>query len=134
MFSLEEKQRLRKVDTIRIPYPINDISIDQNGDIYAATVPVLHKAIKDSQKTQANIPSAIFRIMKLGEMGEGEGRGWNVVKMMEDDGNTLPATAVAVHDTLTGKMFLGGVLDPFISICEKIEGGSFSAQMDILNF
>ncbi|KAF7852880.1 uncharacterized protein EAF02_012110 [Botrytis sinoallii] len=134
VFSLEPEQRLRKVDTINLPYPINDISVDKNGDIYAATVPALHKTIKNSQNIEANIPTAVFRIIKLGEMGEGEGWGWNVVKMMEDDGNTLPATTVAVHDTQTGKMFLGGVLDPFISICERINGESFSAYMEILNF
>ncbi|RAL61233.1 hypothetical protein DID88_010312 [Monilinia fructigena] len=134
LFSLEAEQRLKKVDTIQVPYPINDISVDKNGDIYAATVPVLHKAIKGSRKAETKIPSAVFRIMKLGEMGEGEGWGWNVVKLMEDDGSTLPVTTVAVHDTQTGKMFLGGALDPFISVCEKIEGGSFSAQLNFLNF
>ncbi|CAD6446430.1 a2e50a8b-2e38-4eac-8cdc-076ed41a2a1f [Sclerotinia trifoliorum] len=134
VFSLEAEQRLRKVDTIHVPFPINNINVDKNGDIYAATVPVLHKAIKYFQNIDANIPSAMFRIIKLGSMGEGEGWGWNVVKMMEDDGNTLPATTVAVHDSQTGKMFLGGVLDPFISICEKIDGRSFSAQLELLNF
>ncbi|KAI9651321.1 hypothetical protein NHQ30_001360 [Ciborinia camelliae] len=134
VYSLEAQQRLRKVDTIQVPYPINDISVDKNGDIYAATVPALHKTITNSQNSEAQIPSAVFRIMKLGRMGEGEGWGWNVVKMVEDDGSLLPATTVAVHDTLTGKMFLGGVLDPFISICEKMDGGSFSAHLEMLNF
>ncbi|ESZ93489.1 hypothetical protein SBOR_6138 [Sclerotinia borealis F-4128] len=134
VFSLETEQRLRKVDTIHVPHPINDISIDKNGDIYAATVPNLHKAITDTRKSYGNIPSAVYRIMKLGEMGDGEGWGWNVMKMIEDDGNILPATTVAVHDMLTGKIFLGGVRDPFISICERIDGGSFGARLEMLNF
>jgi arylesterase/paraoxonase len=132
VFAMEEQQRLRKVDTIQVPYPINDISIDKNGDIYAATVPVLHKSMGTSQTTQQKIPSAVFRIMKLGEMGEGEGWGWNVVKMIEDEGYMLPGITKAVHDTRNGKMFLGG-LAPFVGVCEKKDGGTFSAQLQMLN-
>ncbi|PQE31688.1 Serum paraoxonase arylesterase protein [Rutstroemia sp. NJR-2017a WRK4] len=132
IFAMEEQQRLRKVDSILVPYPVNDISIDKNGDIYAAAVPVLHKSMGTSQIMEQKVPSAVFRIMKLGEMGEGEGWGWNIVKMIEDAGHMLPGITKAVHDTRNGKMFLGG-LAPFVGICEKKDGGTFSAQLQMLN-
>ncbi|QSZ32580.1 hypothetical protein DSL72_002158 [Monilinia vaccinii-corymbosi] len=133
VFSSDE-HHLIKVDTIQVPHPISSISIDDNGDIYATTIPVLHEAMKNSQDPKAHIASAVFRIMKLGEMVEGEtGWGWSVVKMMEDDGKILPTTTIAVHDKKSGKMFLGGALDPFISICEKKGGGSFTAPLNMLN-
>ena len=39
-------------------------------------------------------------------------------KIMEDDGDVLSAFSIAVHDVETGKIFLGGPLTPFITICE----------------
>jgi hypothetical protein len=37
---------------------------------------------------------------------------------MEDDGSVLPGATVAAHDAETGRVFLGGSMSPYITICE----------------
>jgi hypothetical protein len=52
-------------------------------------------------------------VVMHGETGE-----WEVETVLEDDGTVVSGATVAVHDVETGRLFMGGVLTPFISVCE----------------
>lgn len=128
VFSLNQHHMLEFEDSFTIPYPVDNLSVDQHGIIYAAALPKLHKWIKASKDPfNVEIPTAVFKISGAGKRrdkrsgrnhGERE-KEYVIEKVVEDDGSTLPGTTTAVHDTETGRLFLGGVISPWIGICEK---------------
>jgi len=124
VFSLNEHHTLDQVDSFKIPYPIDNLSVDKNGDIFAATFPMVYKweeSSKDPFNTE--VPSSIFKIS-----GAGKGRAagskkaakkeYVVEKVMEDTGSILPGSTITIHDVETGRYFLGGAVSPYITICE----------------
>ncbi|KAG0645489.1 hypothetical protein D0Z07_8533 [Hyphodiscus hymeniophilus] len=100
-----ESSSLKLLDTIKIPYPIDNLAQDSNGDIFVASFPVLHKFLASTESPFDILPpTAAWRISK-----DGNG-AYQVDKVLEDDGSVLPAATVVVHDPQTGRMFLGGEL------------------------
>lgn len=83
---------------------MDNLSVDSNGDIFAASFPHLYKTARSFDDPFAvNPPSAVFRIRKL------DGGEYEVKKMLEDDGGVLPGSTVAVHDPKKPeKYFFGG--------------------------
>lgn len=127
VFSLSQDRFLEQVTEIKAPYPIDNLSVDKNGDIFAATFPQVYKWSKSSRDPFSNIvPSSVFRIRKSGKGYKGTERKahsevdaeYAVEKVLEDDGSVLPGTTIAIHDAETGRYFLAGVMSPFITICE----------------
>jgi arylesterase/paraoxonase len=47
---------------------------------------------------------------------------YTVEKIFEDDSGVLPGSTVVIHDVKTGRYFFGGVMSPFITICESASG------------
>lgn len=124
-FSEQQPPSLEEVDVIKVPFPIDNLSIDKNGDIFAATFPKLHIMMKSfDDPYSVKPPSAVFKIIKPSKSIKYQGKestgsdGYQIVKVMEDDGNILGGSTVAVHDTESGRIFLGGVASPQIAICE----------------
>ncbi|TVY76064.1 Serum paraoxonase/arylesterase [Lachnellula suecica] len=129
VFSLTENHLLEKVHTIKTVLPIDNLSVDGNGDIYAASFPKLH-VFDEATHDPFNInpPSAVYKISRAGKGYTGTSRKAHVEKwddgeyvlekIIEDDGSVLPGSTVAVHDSETGRIFLGGAFSPFITICE----------------
>jgi len=128
VFSLSEDHLLHKVNSIKVPYPIDNMSVNENGDIYAAGLPQIYKLGESTKKPfEVNPPTGVFRIRRAGKGYEGIGRKGNlethdaeyvVETVLEDNGSILPGSTVAVHDAQTGRFFLGGVHSPFIAMCE----------------
>ncbi|ESZ91984.1 hypothetical protein SBOR_7641 [Sclerotinia borealis F-4128] len=132
IFSLTEENTLLKLDTLQAPYPIDNMSVDKNGDIFAASFPQAYKWAQSLNDQSVQIPAAVVRIRRKGndfdhmiKGGVREGRdlgkskdGYLVETVVEDDGTILSAVTTAVHDAEKGKLYLGGVTAPFIMICE----------------
>jgi arylesterase/paraoxonase len=130
VFSLDEHHMLTLLDTIEVPYPVDNLSVDKNGDIFAASFPQVYKWAQSSKDPfNVKVPSAVVRIRK-GEMKGKNGKGregvvlhgeagdWEVEVILEDDGSVVGGASIAVHDAETGRIFTGGAVAPFISICE----------------
>jgi hypothetical protein len=87
-------------------------------------MPQVYKWTESSKRPfDVKVPAAVFRVRKVGrkvKRGSVSGGevGWEVEKIVEDDGTTLPGATIAVHDAATGRIFLGGAVAPFITICE----------------
>lgn len=127
VFELNEHHTLQQVDSIRNPMPIDNMSFDKHGDLYVASFPHLYKWAESSQRPfDVKVPATVFRIRKAGvytgaavnRIKPEHDKGYQITKILEDDGTLVSGATVAVHDTETGRVFLGGCMSPFISICE----------------
>jgi arylesterase/paraoxonase len=122
---------LKLLEKIKIPYPIDNLAVDSNGDIFVASFPQLYKFLKSTDNPfGVSPPTTAWRIRK------NEDGTYQVKKILEDDGSVLPSATTALHDAQTGRMFLGGefmsgvtlsrcsyylgAFAPFISICEPL--------------
>ena len=110
------------VHTIPIPYPIDNISEDSDGDLYLAVLPksgqILSK-FDDPLNEEKKVATAGMRVRKVGT----EGYVYEVEKVIEDGaGELLPASTTVVHDKKTGRLFLSGVFSHFIAVCEPKKG------------
>ncbi|KAG4420528.1 hypothetical protein IFR04_006348 [Cadophora malorum] len=127
VFTLTADHNLQQVNKIETGFPLDNLSVDKNGDIFAAAIPQVYKWQQSSKKPfDVNPPSAVLKIKRVKKTGQGSGRkslfshdlDYVVEKVMEDDGSVLPGSTIAVHDVETGRYFLGGAMSPFITICE----------------
>lgn len=106
-------RRLEQVSYIDIDMPIDNLSQDSNGDVWAAGMPkggATLKAFNDPLGFVA--PSTVLRVRRGLD-------GWEVKKVLEDrDGEVLPGATTVVHDVKSGRLFLAGVTSPFVTVCE----------------
>lgn len=115
---------------IPLKMPMDNLSLDSDGNIYVAAFPKVLGLIEamDGPEPAAGdwveIPSTIFRVRKgekAGEEGEGKDGAWEVEKVLEDiEGIKLPGSTTAVHDVKTGNLWMGGVASPFITVCDPV--------------
>ena len=105
---------INKVGQVKIPYPLDNLSLDANGDLWVAGLPDISRTLAGFDNPLGPAPpSTVFRIHK-----KADGK-YEVDKVLEDaEGQVLPATTTAVHDAKTGRIFLSSVISPFITVCE----------------
>lgn len=116
VYSPKANSDLDKVDHIDIPYPIDNLSEDADGVIWAPAFPKALQVL-EMYEDPLNVVSAstVFRVRRK-TSGDG---GWEVEKVLEDArGEVLPGATVVIHDAKTGRMFLSGVISPFITVCD----------------
>jgi arylesterase / paraoxonase len=120
--SLQADHTLVKVDEIKLGIPVDNISVDAEGSIFAAAFPDPMKLILALDAPFATaVPSTVLRIRKVRNVNTQGVVGYEITKVLEDKhGKFLPSTTTAVHDAKTGRLFLGGVTSPFITICDRL--------------
>ncbi|KAE8441063.1 hypothetical protein EG329_005892 [Mollisiaceae sp. DMI_Dod_QoI] len=128
VFSLGEDHMLTHVNHIIVGLPMDNLSVDKNGDIFVAGFPKVYKWMQSSKNPfDIQPPTAVLKIRRGGKGYEGTGRkgylerheaDYYVDKVFEDDGSILPGATIVVHDAETGRFFLGGAVSPYIAICE----------------
>lgn len=128
VFSLGEDHMLKQVNHIVVGLPLDNLSVDKNGVIFAAAFPKVYKQLQAAKNPfHVDPPTAVFKITRGGKGYDGVGRkghlehheaDYYVEKLFEDDGSLLPSTSTAVHDVETGRFFLGSPVSPYIVICE----------------
>ncbi|KAH7310629.1 hypothetical protein B0I35DRAFT_470483 [Stachybotrys elegans] len=110
------EQQLVYVDTIHLQVPIDNLAVDSQGSIIAATMP-------DTLQTLgviANPYDGLTAPFAAWKLEPEEGNTYKVTKMIEDrDGKVLPSASVAIHDAQTQRLFLSGVVSQFIAVCQK---------------
>ncbi|KAF9893430.1 hypothetical protein FE257_010742 [Aspergillus nanangensis] len=120
---LTEDRRLVKIDQVPLGMSLDNVSIDPEGNVFAAAFPDIRqfmKAFHDPYGTVA--PSTVMMIRKRKDMdGTSGGKDrYEVVKVVEDrDAEVLPTTTTAVQDPVSGRLFLGGVSSTFLGVCER---------------
>jgi hypothetical protein len=118
VLELQPDNSLVKIDEIYIGMPIDNLSIDANGDIFLPGFPKVWAAMKGMRDPWKNVPTTVFRIRKL--VGVGGRLEWEVEKVLEDvEGKVTSFTTAAAHDVNTGSLVLAGIMSPFVTVCEK---------------
>jgi SMP-30/Gluconolactonase/LRE-like region len=117
-------RKLRLVQEIFVGMPMDNLAVDANGAIWAAAFPKVFELLAGfDTPRESKPPSAVFRIerRKLQQKeGEEEQFDYHVEKVLEDrDGDLIAGTTTVVHDAKTGRLFMGGVFSPFITVCDR---------------
>ena len=103
---LQPDLTLKEIDVIHLGMPVDNLSINKNGDIYAAAFPKALKFVETSKDPyHRDAPSTIWRIRK-----KGGGKGYEAMKVLEDrEAKIMGGATVARHDVKTGRLFIGGI-------------------------
>jgi hypothetical protein len=103
VMELQGDGTLREVDFIRIGMPIDNLSVDANGDIWGAALPKALKAIKAAHDPfNHKTPTTVWRISKTPD-------GYKTFKVLEDrDSKVLAQIGTVLHDAKTGRLFIVG--------------------------
>lgn len=104
---------IEPVDTIALSYPLDNLSLDSESSLWVPGMPDIKKTLSSfDDPLGPTPPAAVFRIRKKDGLFE-------VEKVLEDsEAVVLPGTTAVVHDAKTGRIFLSGVVSPFITVCE----------------
>ncbi|EXJ57530.1 hypothetical protein A1O7_07878 [Cladophialophora yegresii CBS 114405] len=103
---------LLRVHFIDLDYPLDNLSEDSNGDIYAAALPkgMQSLAAFEDPLNQKSAPAAVWRVRRLNRDVPNKYQ-YELTKVIEDaEGELLPSTTTCVHDAKTGRLFLSGEL------------------------
>ncbi|KAH7121299.1 hypothetical protein B0J11DRAFT_590347 [Dendryphion nanum] len=116
VYRLDSMGLLSEIDRIDIGMPVDNLSVDANGDIWAAGLTKLLEimaAVADPLNEVAT--STVWRIRAR----RGASGGYEVTKALEDgEKKILSMVSTAVHDVRTGRLFLGSVAMPFLMVCD----------------
>lgn len=87
--------------------PVDNLSVDRNGDIWAAAIPKPFEALSAlANPYNLTFRSTIWRIHK-----SEPGSGYEVKKMLEDkEAKIVGGATSAEHDVKTGRLFITGIL------------------------
>lgn len=114
--------QLIQVDKIYTGYPLDNLSLDADGNLLAAAIPdsiAFMKSLEDPYGFVA--PATVLAVNGIAtQLRTHSGKDCKVSKLLEDrDAKWLPSSTVVVKDVKSHRLFLGGVLSPFITICEQ---------------
>lgn len=101
---------LVRVHLIELDYPIDNLSEDGNGDIYAAALPKVMEsmsAFEDSTNLKTP-PATVWRVRRI-ERNVPDKYKYELTKIIEDaEGEVLPFMTTVIHDVKTGTLFMSG--------------------------
>lgn len=98
-----------QLDEVPVEFPLDNISIDSDGNILGAGFPALLKMLdhfKDPAKFHP--PTALIKISKNKGKDAFYGQKWTSEVLLEDDGSTVSGFTFVEHDTERGLLFAGG--------------------------
>ncbi|KAJ5312542.1 hypothetical protein N7508_003372 [Penicillium antarcticum] len=109
------------IESINTGYPIDNLSLDIDGNLIAAAFPDSIAFVKSTMDPYNVVaPATILSINDIANQLKKLGKNVKVSKLVEDrDAKSLPSSTVAVHDVKGHKLFLAGIFSPFITICEQ---------------
>ena len=89
--------------------PMDNLSVDEKGDIYSAGFPDILQFVRSNRNPFAiNSPATVWRFRRL--VGAGGKVTYLQEKVVEDrEARGISGATIAVHDTRTGRLFLGGM-------------------------
>jgi hypothetical protein len=113
---------LVEVDRIPLNVPLDNLSVDKEGNVVAAAIPHSIGFMQAADDPYNRVAAAgVVMVRRLGQTNtDSAGSNYEAIKVIEDkDGKLLPTTTVAVHDAETDRLFLAGGFSPFLSICQR---------------
>ena len=95
---------------IDLDYPIDNLSEDENGDIFAATLPkgLQSKAAVENPLNLKSAAATVWRVRRLKGDVTDQYR-YELTKIIEDaEGEQLPMMTTVIHNAKTGTLFMSG--------------------------
>jgi hypothetical protein len=118
----ESDNGLVEVDSISLNVPLDNLSVDKEGNIIAAAIPHSVGFMQAADDPYNRVAAASVFMVRDRDRTDGDSERFNyeTVKVIEDrDAKFLPTTTVAVHDAQTHRLFLAGGFSPFLSVCQR---------------
>ncbi|EST06210.1 Six-bladed beta-propeller, TolB-like protein [Kalmanozyma brasiliensis GHG001] len=110
VFELQADNTLTLIDVIHTGYPADNLTVDDEDNIYAACFPNVPKLLaKFKDPYHKHSPSTVLKISKNVGKDSFFGKKWNVEKLFEDDGSGMSGATTALWDEKNGGLWLGGV-------------------------
>ncbi|KAF4629818.1 hypothetical protein G7Y89_g8324 [Cudoniella acicularis] len=113
VMELQKDNKLKLIETIKLGMPVDNLSIDAKGDIYAAGMPKLLEFVGTLDDPFGKVaPSTVWRISRGKE-------GFVKEKIVEDgEMRVLSGVTTARHDVKTGRLFMGAAVSPYLMVCD----------------
>lgn len=113
------ENQMHAVQESSLGYALDNLSLDEQGDIFAAAFPDLRALSRlAGDPSLVSAPATVFKIPQTSVNDRGSDS--LAVKVIEDrDAQVLPMTTGAIHDSRTGRLFLVGLFSPFLGVCES---------------
>ncbi|KIX03403.1 uncharacterized protein Z518_06955 [Rhinocladiella mackenziei CBS 650.93] len=108
---------LVRVHYIDLDYPIDNLSEDANGDIFAAALPKALASLApfDDPLNATPPPSTVWRVRRKNREIADKYQ-YELFKVIEDGaGEVLPGVTTAIHDASTGTLFMSGMWNGYRS-------------------
>ncbi|KAF9501981.1 serum paraoxonase/arylesterase [Pleurotus eryngii] len=107
-------------DFIPTEYPIDNVSVDEAGHVWAAAFPkALTTALVHFSFPSVAAPSAAYRVSLNTGTNAFYGEKYKVDRVFEDDGSLASGITSVVHDSQRHRLFLNGLASPSLVICKS---------------
>ena len=105
VYRLTEDGALKEITRIEIGMPLDNLSVDSSGDIWAAGIPRMLELVEAiTEPFHKTTPSAIFKISKTKD------NEYEVERVLADgDGEVIGGATTAIFDRPTNRLFIGGM-------------------------
>ncbi|KAK1140302.1 hypothetical protein N8T08_010505 [Aspergillus melleus] len=110
--------QLHWVNEIQTGFPMDNISVDSEGNIIVAAFPFIMDVLRSFDHPEVlNVAATVLRVKKTKVGGEAQ---YEVEKMLEDkDGKMLSTSTTAAYDVQSQRLFIGGIMAPHMTICKR---------------
>ncbi|KAH8424234.1 uncharacterized protein LDX57_001992 [Aspergillus melleus] len=110
--------QLHWVNEIETGFPMDNLSVDSEGNIIAAAFPFAMDLLRSFDHPEVlNVAATVLRVKKTRVGGKAQ---YEVEKMLEDkDGKMLSTSTTVAHDVQSQRLFIGGIMAPHITICKR---------------
>lgn len=101
---------IERVHHIELDYPIDNLSEDANGDIFAASMPKGIEALAafNDPLNSPTAPATAWRVRRVNREVKDKYE-YELIKVIEDAaGEKLPGMTTVIHDASTGRLFMSG--------------------------
>lgn len=108
IFQVQDDFSLKKIEELATGMPIDNISVDEKGDLYAAAFPdILQFTRTLANPYRIDSPTTVWRFTRL--IGSAGKVTYLQEKVIEDKHmQGIGGATVVVHDSKSGRLFLGG--------------------------
>jgi len=105
-------------DFIKTEYFLDNLSIDDDGQLLATAVPRVLLAAKHMKTPSLNSPTLILRLSINTGPNAFYGEKYKVEKVFEDDGKVMSGGTSASYDPERRKLYLSGIASPHTAVCD----------------
>ncbi|KAF9482226.1 calcium-dependent phosphotriesterase [Pholiota conissans] len=117
-FEPQTDNTLALTDSIKTDYILDNLSVDADGQLWAAAVPKMWSALQHMKSPSKLSPSMALRISINTGPNAFYGEKYKVSKMFEDDGKIIPLLTSVSYDSERRKLYLGGIAAPHSVVCD----------------